>query len=119
MDDEQARKERAEELRREIEGLGEEPQPEEEEAEEAGPREARACTSSSSAGCARSRSRSRTSRRKRCGQMFAAGRGGARACPHPAASRSAELRADGAGRMLRGVHVDVEPRGVADDLVDQ
>jgi hypothetical protein len=39
MDDEQARKERAEELRREIEGLGEEPRPEEEEAEEAGPRE--------------------------------------------------------------------------------
>jgi len=39
MGDEQARKERAEELRREIEGLGEEPQPEEEEAEEAGPRE--------------------------------------------------------------------------------
>ena len=38
MDDEQARKERADELRREIEGLGNEPGPEEEGAEE-GPRE--------------------------------------------------------------------------------
>lgn len=38
MDDEQARKERAEELRRELDGLGEKPQSEEEAAEETGPR---------------------------------------------------------------------------------